>query len=233
MRVGSLLKIQFLKAGLILIGILSSQLHSCTLSAQGIKEFARKYHVGLEASFGVKAFDISSNVDKIDGLNVMEEGGALGLVVGGKVTRLRVRQGFYYSSASVAQTIDEVRSAVNFNVYPLELFLDNARLLPYFTIGMERNLFKMYGFYGNETSSAKPNYSLSEAPFLGKVTTIQASVGAGLEYRVRIPRHFVNFFGEAHYGKSVKTTSSAALFNATRLSDQMAITIGICYGYSR
>jgi hypothetical protein len=230
MKTNNTLKTQLINASLILVVTVAAVLQT---SAQGMKEFAKKYQVGLEASFGVKTFSVASNIEKINGLNVTEEGGSVGVVVGSKILRLRMKQGFYYSSASVTQTIDEVRSSLNANIYPLELFLDNARLLPYLTIGVERNLFKMHGFYGNEAASSRPNYSVSEAPFLGKISTIQTSVGAGLEYRVRIPGHFVNFFGEARYGKNIKTTSSAALFNNTRFSDQMAITVGIRYGYSK
>jgi hypothetical protein len=226
------LKNNFLKASLIFFIILVGELQSCMLMAQGLKQLAKKYQFGFEGSFGIKSFTLSSNIAKIDGLNVIEEGGAIGVVAGTRIARVRIRQGFYYSSSDVTQTVDEMRSSFGINVYPLQFFTNNARLLPYITMSMERNIFKMHGFYG-EDASARHNYSVSQAPYLGKITTIQSSIGAGLEYRMKVPGHFITFFAEARYGKNVSTQSSTALFNGTAISDQIGMNVGISYGYSR
>ncbi len=232
MKTTDRLKTQLLKGIIIVAAILAYELQSSTVQAQGLKQFARKYQVGFEGSFGIKAFTISSNIAKIDGLNVVEEGGTLGMVAGTKIVRVRVRQGFYYSSSSVTQTVDEVRSSVGVNIYPLQFFTDNARLMPYIIMGVERNIFKMHGFYGDD-GSTRHNYSVSEAPYLGKISTIQSSIGAGMEYRVRMPGHFVSFFAEARYGKNLRTMSSTTLFSGTGISDQIGMNVGISYGYSK
>jgi hypothetical protein len=223
-------KTHLLKGSLIFVMILASALY-CTVQAQTMKQLARDYQFGFEGSFGVKSFTISSNIDKINQLNVIEEGATLGVVVGSKIARIRIRQGYYYSSSSVTQTVDEVRSSIGLNLYPSKFFTDEARLMPYITMGVERNLFKMNGFYGNDASTVR-NYSVSEAPYLGKISIIQATLGAGLEYRIATPGHFVSFFGEARYGKNIRTNSSTELFSQTSLSGQMAVNIGISYGYS-
>lgn len=201
--------------------------------AQDFKHWARKYQFGFEGSLGVKSFRIISDIEKINQLNVIEEGGTIGVVAGTQVFRFRLRQGFFYSSSSVAQTVDELRSALGANIYPLELIKRNTRLAPYITTGVERNIFRMYGFYGGENTNQTRNYSVSEAPFLGKISAMQASVGIGLEYRMKAPGHFVNFFGETRFVKNLTTNSSTPIFNYTTVSDQVTINLGISYGYSK
>lgn len=225
------IKTQLIKGSLILSVILAGALQGTVQAQSSMKQFARDYQLGFEGSFGVKSFTISSNIDKINGLNVIEEGATVGVVAGSKIARLRIRQGYYYSSSSVTQTVDEVRSSIGLNLYPIQFFTDKAKLMPYVTMSVERNLFKMNGFYGNDASTVR-NHSVSEAPYLGKISTLQATLGAGLEYRIVTPGHFVSFFGEARYGKNIRTNSSTALFSQTSLSGQMAVNIGISYGYS-
>jgi hypothetical protein len=232
MRTFTHFRTQLFKGSLMLLLAMVGVSNANPLMAQGLKQFARKYQFGFEGSFGVKTFAISSNIAKIDGLNVVEEGGTLGVVIGSKIARMRIRQGFYYSSSSVTQTVDEVRSSLGFNIYPLQFVVENARLMPYIAMSIERNIFKMHGFYGGD-GSARQNYSVSEAPYLGKISTIQSSIGAGLEYRIRVPGHFVGFFGEVRYGKNLSTIASTSLFNKTNVSDQIGMNIGITYGYSK
>jgi hypothetical protein len=227
------LQLQILKTGVILFVIFVTNLQSCSVKAQGLKNFAREYQLGFEGAFGVKNFDITSNIPQINNLHVTEEGGSLGVVVGAKALRLKVRQGYFYSSSNVAHTVDEVRSAFVANFYPLQLIVNNNfKVQPYFMGGIERNIFKMYGTYGSENSGPL-NYSLSEAPFLGKISSIVASVGAGLEYRVETPGHFVSLFAEGRYGKPVSAVSSNALFQQTSISNQFLINFGVAFGYHR
>jgi hypothetical protein len=224
-------QIQILKAGVILFVFLFTNLQSCTVKAQGLKNFASEYQLGFEGAFGMKNFDISSNISQINNLNVTEEGGSLGVVLGAKALRVKLRQGYYYSSSKVTQTVDEVRSAFVTNFYPLQL-IGNFKIQPYFMGGIERNIFKMYGTYGSE-NSGPINYSLSEAPFLGKISSIVASVGAGVEYRVESPGHFVSLFAEGRIGKPVSAVSSNTFFQQTSISNQVIVNIGVAFGYHR
>lgn len=233
MSIKDRIQTQIIKGVLVFIVILLSDLKACTVMAQGLKQFAREYQVGFEGSFGMKTFSVSSNIAAINGLNVTEEGGMIGVGIGAKALRVKIRQGYFYSSSMVAQTVDEVRSAFVANLYPLQLAPTNkSRFQPYLTAGVERNIFKMYGTYGSENNKPR-NYSVSEAPFLGKISNMITSVGAGLEYRVTTPGHFINVFAEGRYGKSFRTLSSNELFNGTSLSDQMVINVGIAFGYYR
>jgi len=159
------------------------------LAAQDFSEFAGNYQIGLETTFGLKSFDIRSNVAEINTLHVQLEGGTVGVVVGAKSMVLKIRQGFYYSSASVPHTVDEVKSEILLNFYPTYFFNRESRLRPYLLIDVERDIFRMYGFYaGNH--QPKVNHSVSLEPHLGNLVTLQAGVGAGLEHRIKSHEFF-------------------------------------------
>jgi hypothetical protein len=225
------LQIQILKTGLIICIILFFELQSC--SGQKFKQFVDKNQVGLEGSFGIKAFRLSSNISAINHLSVIEEGGAIGLTAGARAVRLNIRQGFYYSATVVPYTIDEIRSAGSIDFYPLQVLpKNNVRLQPYLTAGIENNIFKMYGHYGPETSSTKTvNYSTAEAPYLGKISTVQVNVGIGLAYSIREPGYFVNIFSEAKYGTAISTRTPEIFFRGTSLNNQLTVNIGVGFGY--
>jgi hypothetical protein len=230
MKTNNFLSTRFIKAMIIVAALLVIVLQSA--KAQGLKQFAREYQLGFEGSFGIKAFGISSNISRINNLNVIEEGGSFGVGIGSGPLRVKVRQGYYYSSAVVTQTVDEVRSSAAANVYIMQLFSKNdSGLQPYFTGTLERNVFKMYGTYGENNQPG--NYSVSEAPFLGSINSIVASVGAGIEYKVTKPGHFVSLFAEGRCGKTMSVTSATEMFSNTSVSNQVVANIGVAFGYSR
>lgn len=201
--------------------------------AQGFKNFARETQLGFEASFGIKTFSLTSSIAEINGMQVAEEGGSFGVIIGARALRLKVRQGYYYSSSSVMHTVDEARSAFVLNLYPIQMLLKSrSRLQPYVTGGIERNILKMYGTYGTE-SARITNYSVSEAPYLGRISSVIATVGAGMEYKVTNQKHFVNFFAEGRYGKPMQIESSNSMFANTKPTDQFIFNIGIGFGYSK
>jgi hypothetical protein len=231
MKTQNEIKIQVTKIILIAVVMVATYIHSAT--AQSLKNFARENNIGFEGSFGIKTFSLTSNIAEINGLTVIEEGGTIGVIAGVNALRLKIRQGYYYSSSAVVQTVDEVRSAMIINLYPLHVFgKSRSRIQPYFTGGLERNILKMYGTYGSETSKPR-NYSMSEAPYLGKISSAIASIGAGIEYKVSHPKHFVNFFAEGKYGMQLSTGSASEMFNNTTTSDQVVINIGIGFGYNK
>lgn len=231
MKTTNHIRIQLFKMTIILAVILATVLQSA--KAQGFKQFARKNQVGFEGSFGIKTFTMSSDIAQIDGLVVVEDGGNIGVGIGAGAFRLKVRQGYYYSSSSVAQTVDEVRSSVAANIYPMQLFgKSKSRFQPYVTGTVEHNILNMYGTYGGETSQIR-NYSVSQAPFLGRINTVVASVGAGIEYKVTSPGHFISFFAEGRCGKAIQTLNTSNMFSSTATSNQVAVNIGIAFGYGK
>jgi hypothetical protein len=203
--------------------------------AQKMKNFAQQYQLGLEASFGIKSFNITSDLDAINNLKVVAEGGAIGVTAGSGVLKAKVRQGYYYSASNVGKTIDYVRSAGLLSFYPLHLMgAKEASLQPFITGGIERNILKMYGFYGSDNQNSSPaNYSISEAPYLGKIVSLQASVGAGFEFSMKKDNYFVSIFSEAKYGVNVGRMNSTSMFNNTTPGNQLTFNVGIGFGYNR
>jgi hypothetical protein len=201
-------------------------------NAQRLKKFLNDYQVGFEGSFGVKSFSVSSNINEINNLHVMSEGGTIGVIWGANAIVGKIRHGFYYSASSVGHTVDEIRSALALNYYLNYLYDGESALRPYILMGAERSNFHMHGYYDHTEQSVR-NHSRSEDPYLGKISTLQVSVGAGMEYRIKNPGHFVAFFGEAKYGKAVTSSTSSALFEDTKLSGQVLVSVGVGFGYYR
>jgi hypothetical protein len=202
--------------------------------AQKMKNFAQQYHLGLEASFGIKSFNITSDIDAINNLKVVAEGGAVGVTAGSGVLKAKVRQGYYYSASNVGRTIDYVRSAGLLNFYPLHLMGgEDASFQPFLTGGIERNILKMYGFYSPDHQNSPANYSISEAPYLGKIVSLQASVGAGFEFSMKKDSYFVSIFSEAKYGVNVGRMNATSMFNNTTPGNQLTLNVGIGFGYNR
>jgi hypothetical protein len=223
------LKVIGLRAFLIASIILTGE---CAV-AQKMKMFAQRYQLGLEASFGIKSFKLASDIAAINNLQVIAEGGTVGVTVGSGILKAKIRQGYYYSASHVGKTIDQVRSAGMINFYPMEL-MNNSNLIfqPYLTAGVERNILKMYGFYGTDSQGgASQNYSISEAPYLGKIVTLQASIGGGFEFSIKKAGYFVSIFSEAKYGKNITPLASTEFFNNTRSGNQLTLNVGVGFGY--
>jgi hypothetical protein len=201
-------------------------------NAQRFKKFLNTYQIGLEGSFGIKSFTVSSDIKEINDLYVVGEGGTIGIIWGSNAVVGKIRQGYYYSASSVAHTVDEIRSALAFNFYPNYLFNPESSFRPYVVMGAERSNFHMHGYYDRNDESVR-NHSRSEDPYLGKISTIQVSIGGGIEYRIKNPGHFVALFGEAKYGKAVTSSSNNPLFEQTRLSGQLLVSVGVGFGYYR
>jgi hypothetical protein len=198
--------------------------------AQKFARFAGQYQLGFEGTFGMKSFTISSNIPEINNLRVLGEGGTLGIVWGSKGIVMKVRQGYYYSASSVVHTVDEVRSALSMNFYPLLFLNPDGRFRPYLLASAERNSFRMHGYYDQNDDQIN-NRSVSQDPYLGKIATLQACFGGGIEHRIKHPGYFIAFFGEVKYGKPMTTSTSNALFSETRLSGQLITSVGLSFGY--
>jgi hypothetical protein len=213
--------------------ILCLMFFSCHNSqAQSLKHFVGAYQFGFESSFGVKSFQLSSNIPVINNLNVLSEGGTIGIVCGSKSLVIKARQGFYYSASAVSQTVDERRSTVLLNFYPFYYINPDFRIRPYLVMGIEKSSLFMHGYYDGDDHT-RQNYSVSEAPYLGKISSVQTNIGAGIEHRIKTPGHFVALFAEARSGKAISISSSSELFSKTNPSMQFMFDIGVAFGYNR
>jgi hypothetical protein len=209
-------------------------LKSCTSLAQ---EFPTKHTIvyyGFDASFGVRLFTLHSDLDKINGMNVQEEGGCMGLVIGNKIWQTKLRQGFFYSAANVPYTTDLVETELNLNINPLQIIKSRFRSFePYITTGVERNAIKLYGSYVkiDRAHDAAGLVNANTEPYLGQIVITRVGVGGGLQYRVPYHRSFLRLFAEARYGYALANNTSSTWFKYTTVSSQAAISVGVSFGY--
>lgn len=189
-------------------------------------------YFGFEANFGAKATRISSDLTAIHDMDVLDEGGSLGFVMGNQVVKTRLQAaGFYYSSSSVEHTVNIVTSGILLNVYPLKLINKTRQALnPYVSGGVDYNIIKFRGCYTNPDS--KINYSRSSAPYIGKIASTCGTAGAGLEWRLPQMYDFVHIFAEARYSWTVHRNADE-VFKNTTVANPTSINIGVSFGFLR
>src|SRR5690349_21712906 len=127
-RNGKLIRL-FIITLVTLIGIYSS-----TVNAQSAR---RMKYMGFEVSFGVRSFQVNSNIKKIDGMKAGHEGGSLALVFGNDVLMARIQAaGVFYSNANTPHVQQMFETSATTNVYPFALLKNSsAKLRPYIKAG--------------------------------------------------------------------------------------------------
>jgi hypothetical protein len=198
---------------------------------EGVKKIKRDYF-GFAASLGTRASTLSSNYAAINNMEVKQEGGALGVLWGGKGFQTRLTGGYYPSTDNVAHTTDLIQLDLSVNLYPIYIIQKKAYIIePYFTGGICRNYYKLYGFYTSEQAS-NSNYSVTIEPYLGKVSAYNAVIGAGLEINLLDEYEFCKIFVDARYSSPISEKASF-VFAQTSASSQLNINIGVAFGTNR
>lgn len=189
-------------------------------------------YMGLEVNFGTKSGSLTSDHDAIDGMNVMVEGGTLGLVIGNQVVKTRLHvSGFYYSSARVEHTVNIFASGLIFNFYPINLINKSGKALnPYVCSGIAYNILRFEGYYTIDDS--KVNYSRSSAPYIGKIAIPSATAGLGLEWRLPRIYDFIHIFAEARYSY-ILSSMEDKVFRNTRIDNPTSVNAGVSFGFLR
>lgn len=194
-------------------------------------KFAGDYHLGAEASAGLRMFSINSNLPELRNVEVLQEGAAIAINFGAKAMVIKAHQAFYFTVASSKYSIDESRTSLIANIFPFSGVVEHTDLRPYLTTGIEGTSAKFFGYYNED--SPRTNQSLTKAPFLGKITGVQMSIGAGLEYKIISIDHYVAIFGDARYSRPLNETASNVLLSQTSLSNVFNITLGVSLGFHR
>lgn len=202
--------------------------------AQSFRNSQQNLYKGFVVSFGTRSVAVSSDISKINGTNLMETGGQVGVTFGNEMLRTRIGiLGYYSSAGSTAGTTDLYESNASANFYPFALFNGNKCLVqPYLTAGISYDRFKFFGYYINREPGVT-NYSQSEAPFLGKIKQVNGTVGMGLELKLRDQFDFINVFSEVKYGYNLSQNASDNAFNNTTLMNQMQVVLGVSFGLVR
>lgn len=226
----SLLEFKRIK-GIIIVFFLAFGFMATTVQAQRTGNSNYRY-VGFEANFGVKTTKLTSDVAAIHKMDVVEEGGSVGFVIGNQVVKTRVQAaGFYYSNAGVKHTVNMVESALIVNIYPLKLINKSKQALnPYVSGGLDYSTMKFFGYYN--VPDAKVNYSSSSAPYIGKIVSTRGTVGGGIEWRLPQMHDFVHLFAEARYSFGVSRDADE-FFRNTTIANATSLNIGISFGFLR
>lgn len=193
---------------------------------------AKKDHLGFTVSFGVRSSTLSSNYTAIDGMQALEEGGSAGLVWGSRSFETKLVIGYYYSAARVKHTIDMIELEATSHFYPLRaLKKGDSKVNPYFSAGITKNYYKLYGYYTQE-ESGQVNYSVSREPYLGKLDVYNASLGAGISINLMNDFDFVKLFAATQYNTPFSTIASND-FRQTQTSAQWSFNLGVSFGTNR
>ena len=202
--------------------------------AQSFQRNSGNNYRGLVASFGTRSVTVSSNIVEIDQTNLMETGGQVGVIFGNNIFKSKIGLlGYYSSTGNVAGSTDlyETNAAINF--YPLSMISDRSFIVePYLAGGISYDRFKFFGCYINEEPGIT-NYSVGKAPFLGKMKQVNATVGLGLELKLRDRFDFVHLFSEVKYGHNLSSKTDHNAFAGTSLNNQMQVVVGISFGANR
>lgn len=193
---------------------------------------AKKDHLGFTVSFGVRSSTLTSNYAAINGMQALEEGGSAGLVWGSRSFETKLNIGYYYSAASVKHTVDMIEMEAASHFYPLRAIKKtDSRINPYFSAGVTKNYYKLYGYY-TQAENGQINYSVSREPYLGKLDVYNASVGAGIAINLMNNYDFVKLFAAAQYNKPFNTIASTD-FRQTQTSAQWSFNLGVSFGTNR
>jgi hypothetical protein len=200
--------------------------HSCTLRAQSHR--AAIHYIGLEGSFGMRSFQVASNIGQINTMQAGHEGGNIGIVFGNKTLKYRINGGFYVSSGNTPQTQELYEAAGKLNYYPLASLVPKSKIQIYVTTGLSLDKLKFYGEYLSDQYSSN-----AYEPYIGSVNQISVTGGLGLEYRIPSPCDIIHIFVEAQAGKPVQVGSSNKTFSETTLRQFSQFSLGISFGRKR
>lgn len=192
-----------------------------------------KFIRGLEVGLGIHSAKIQSNIPELNALNWIAEGGKVVIISGGRTIQTTCGIGFYYSAASVPQTVDLFYSELGVNFYPLSLTSpDTWRISPYVTGGAFYNLYKFGGTYLNNTSEPR-NQSVVDESYIGRINQLNAYLGGGIEYRFIDDLEFLLVFAEANWARPFLSSTSASAFDGTSTAQNFQGHIGVRFGLAR
>jgi len=203
-------------------------------NAQNFPLDSQKPYKGMVVGFGTRSSAISSDIEKIHQTSMLQTGGHVGLIFGNNIVRSKIGLLGYYSSTGInTGTTDLYESNVSLNFYPLSWISGQSMMIePYLTGGVDYDQFKFYGYYLNQ-EPGETNYSKVEAPYLGKIKQLNATVGVGIEVKLEDRYDFVHLFSEVKYGMQLSAQTSNTAFVNTGINNQMQVVLGISVGIHR
>lgn len=186
-------------------------------------------YFGYELAYSIRSFQLNSDIERIDGLQVIQEGVTLGVKWSTTRTFIRGFAGLYYSSDAVPYSIDLIEAGFTGSYF----LLRNKRAKfhtfePYALVTMR---YQQARFFGNYLNAEGGNMSTSEEKKLGCVGWISPALGAGVEFQLENEhRNFIHFFLEGKAGMPLKYFSSCNDFSKTTVESPYSFTLGVSFG---
>jgi hypothetical protein len=213
---------------IMLLWLIPASLWSLNASAQYPD---KRSFVGLGASLGVAHQNVHSTYKALDGINLIQEGGYLFGTAGTPALRGRLGIGFYYSAASVPQTIDLFSLSAQGELHLLPALGNHrSKWSPYLVAGVTRNHHSFRGLHPSSYNNT--NYSIAIEPLLGTVTSILLATGGGLAHQFTLGDNFLNLFAECTSLYAIQNKTETELGRIS-LSDIMGLSIGMSFGKRR
>jgi len=190
-----------------------------------------KFSLGFGAYIGVASSVLKSDHAAIASMTAAQEGGSLLVTAGTPAVRIKAIGGFFYSSSKVAQTVDLVRLGSQIEFHPLScLAKDYVRFSPYIIGSVVRNSHKFYGFYGSGSEDQPRNYSISDEPYLGSVTTLETMAGVGIAMQLKsVSGQFLHLFAEYKAGFAFSHDASS-MYQNTFFEKSKTVNVGVVFG---
>lgn len=216
---------------IILVSLLYLILSVYTIVAEAQTLDIQGNYTGAAASFQTRVFTLSSDIEALDGLLVVQEGGQAGLFFGNRVIRTRIGLlGLLYSSMHVPRTINVFEVEAGINYYFLQGGSHVRTFEPYLTGGLVMDNLRFRGHYlnrGEQVNMSEPE------PYLGSISMVDATIGGGIEVGLLNALQFVHLFTEVKYGMKIFETATNAAFENTTISDQLMVGLGLRFGILR
>jgi hypothetical protein len=188
----------------------------------------KRNFVGMGAALGVTRQDVSSTFPALHGIDLLQEGGYIFGTVGTPALRAKIGAGFYYSAATVPQTIDLFTISAHGELHLLPAFGSHrSTWSPYLVAGVTRNHQSFRGLHPSIYDGS--NYSITAEPLLCTVSSILFATGGGLARQFTLGDNFLNLFAEANtlYSMHQKAETQIGEIN---LSNLMSFSIGVSFG---
>lgn len=202
-------------------------------NAQSYRKYLKRHtYVGMIGGFGVRSFTVDSDIKQINNLFTSKVGGNLGIIYGTSSVKFPLTVGMYYQSIEEKRTIDlfSVEGGANVSILHL-LGFKKAKLDVYTVSTVDFQSYSFMGTYVDLPEGMSRKMIMGE-PLLGKVSSINANLGAGIEYRIREDFNFIHLFAEIK--KVVPLTgSSSYAFSNTTVTNNVAVNFGLRIGTLR
>jgi len=189
-------------------------------------------YLGLQFNYGIKTFQLKSNIPSLNNQSLVKDGGSLGIIYGDHNFRMTANLVGIYSTGfkeNISSSFLEV------NAMPQILLLNpkKNRFNVYAGVGVSYQKFLVFG---RHVKSDEANYThsfWSDEPMLGSVNKMNIDVSLGAEYKLVNRADFLNIFIEGRQSNQMSSSFSSIALNQTQLTPVTSFNLGFRLGKNR